>query len=87
MSITPGSPDKTARGKVKTWVTSQWKFMPLPGQLSAEINSKGSKGDAAHLVIAWQVDDTENSPRSGIADEVNALAIPVIVEVAPLQRI
>ncbi len=24
MSITPGSPDKSARGKVKTWVTSPW---------------------------------------------------------------
>jgi hypothetical protein len=39
MSITPRSPDLSARGKVKTWVTSQWKFTPLPGQLSAEINN------------------------------------------------
>ena len=37
--------------------------------------------------IGRQIDDAENSPRSGIADKVNALAIPVIVEVAPLQRI
>ena len=39
MSITPGSPDKSARGTIKTWVNSQWKFVPLPGQLSTEINS------------------------------------------------
>ena len=26
MSITPVSPDQAARGKVKTWVTSQWKL-------------------------------------------------------------
>jgi hypothetical protein len=38
MSITPKSPDPTVRGKVRTWVTSQWKFTPFPGQLSAEIN-------------------------------------------------
>ena len=37
--------------------------------------------------IGRQIDDTENSSRSGISDEVNALPIPVIVEVAPLQRI
>jgi hypothetical protein len=28
MSITPRSPDPTARGKVRTWVTSQWKLRP-----------------------------------------------------------
>ena len=37
--------------------------------------------------IGRQIDYTENSPRTGIADKVNPLAIPVIVEVAPLQRI
>src|SRR4029077_14961729 len=28
MSITPWSPDPTARGKLRTWVNSQWKFPP-----------------------------------------------------------
>ena len=37
--------------------------------------------------IGRQIDDAENSSRTGIADKVNPLAIPVIVEVAPLQRI
>lgn len=37
--------------------------------------------------IGRQIYDTENSSRTGIADKVNALTIPVIVEVAPLQRI
>jgi hypothetical protein len=39
MSITPKSPDQTAREKVRTWVTSQWKLVPLPGQISPEINT------------------------------------------------
>ena len=38
MSITPRSPDLQARRTIRTWVNSQWKFMPLPGQLSVEIN-------------------------------------------------
>ena len=37
--------------------------------------------------VGRQIDDPENSSRTGIADKVNPLAIPVIVEVAPLQRI
>ena len=37
--------------------------------------------------IGRQIDDTENSSRTGIADKVNALAIPVIIEVAPLQGV
>ena len=37
--------------------------------------------------IDRQIDDAENSPRSSIADEVNALPIPVIVEMSPLQGI
>ena len=37
--------------------------------------------------IDRQIDDTENSPRSSITDEVNALAIPVVVEVPPLQEV
>jgi hypothetical protein len=38
-------------------------------------------------LIGRQIDDAENGPRSGITDEVDALPIPVIVEVAPLQGI
>ena len=30
---------KPSGGGGQTWVTSQWKFMPLPGQLSVQINS------------------------------------------------
>jgi hypothetical protein len=40
MSITPRSPDANARGKLRTWVTSQWKLHTFPGQLSAEINRR-----------------------------------------------
>jgi hypothetical protein len=41
MSITPSPDDNPAQPgeRVQTWVTSQWKFMPLPGQLSVEINT------------------------------------------------
>ena len=37
--------------------------------------------------IDRQIDDAENSPRSGITDKVNALAIPVIIEVPSLQGV
>ncbi len=37
--------------------------------------------------IDGQIDDTENGSRSGIADKVNVLTIPVIVEVPPLQGV
>ncbi len=37
--------------------------------------------------IGRQIDDTENSSRTGIANKVNALAIPVVVEVPPLEGI
>jgi hypothetical protein len=39
MSITPKSPAINQQGWVQTWVTSQWKNRPIPGQFSAEINS------------------------------------------------
>jgi hypothetical protein len=38
MSITPKTPAAASRGEVQTWVKSQWKFLALPGQFSAEIN-------------------------------------------------
>jgi hypothetical protein len=37
--------------------------------------------------IGRQIYDTENSSRTGIADKVNACAIPVVVEVPPLKGI
>ena len=37
--------------------------------------------------IGRQIYDTENSSRTGIADKVNARAIPVVVEVPPLEGI
>lgn len=37
--------------------------------------------------IGRQIDDTENSPSSSITDEVNALAIPMIVEVPSLKGV
>src|SRR5690606_29586204 len=40
MSITPKSPAINQQGWVQTWVTSQWKNPSIPGQLSAEINTK-----------------------------------------------
>jgi hypothetical protein len=39
MSITPKSPAINQQGWVQTWVTSQWKNRPIPGQFSAEINT------------------------------------------------
>lgn len=40
-----------------------------------------------HSANAGQVDNSENRPGSGIADKVNALAVPVVVEVSPLPGI
>ena len=40
--LNTGDPNPTARGKLRTWVTSQWKFMPFPGQLSVQINTRRS---------------------------------------------
>jgi hypothetical protein len=37
--------------------------------------------------VGGQVDNAENGSRSGITDEVNALAIPMIVEVTPLHGV
>lgn len=37
--------------------------------------------------IGRQIDDTENSPCSSITNEVNALAIPMIVEVPSLKGV
>jgi hypothetical protein len=33
------SPAISQQGWVQTWVTSQWKNRPIPGQFSAEINT------------------------------------------------
>ena len=33
------SPAINQQGWVQTWVTSQWKNRPIPGQFSAEINT------------------------------------------------
>jgi len=40
-----------------------------------------------HSANARQIYNSENRPGSGIADKVNALAVPVVVEVSPLQGI
>jgi hypothetical protein len=40
MSITPVTPAENSRGKVKTWVNSQWKFRPKVGQFSVELNNR-----------------------------------------------
>jgi len=40
-----------------------------------------------HSANARQFYNSENRPGSGIADKVNALAVPVVVEVSPLQGI
>ena len=37
--------------------------------------------------IDGQIDDPENRSRSCIADKVNPLAIPVVIEMPPLQGI
>jgi hypothetical protein len=39
MSITPLTPAENSQGGFRTWVKSQRKFLALPGQLSAEINT------------------------------------------------
>ena len=37
--------------------------------------------------IGRQIDNPEDSARSGITDQINALAIPVIIEVPSLQGV
>src|SRR5690606_33348792 len=39
MSNTPQSPAQNEQDSVQTWVSSQWKYPPIPGQISAAINS------------------------------------------------
>ncbi|MGK2742655.1 hypothetical protein ACSHT0_17420, partial [Tepidicaulis sp. LMO-SS28] len=39
MSNTPQSPAQNEQDSVQTWVKSQWKNPPIPGQISAAINS------------------------------------------------
>jgi hypothetical protein len=38
MSITPVTPAEDSKGKVKTWVNSQWKFRPKVGQFLMALN-------------------------------------------------
>ena len=40
-----------------------------------------------HSANARQIYNSENRPGSGIANKVNALAVPMVVEVPPLQGI
>jgi 5-methylcytosine-specific restriction endonuclease McrA len=42
------SPAINQQGWVQTWVTSQWKNRPIPGQFSAEINNLASTVD--HII-------------------------------------
>lgn len=37
--------------------------------------------------VGRQIDDSKNSPRAGITHKVDALAVPVIVEVPPPEGI
>jgi hypothetical protein len=45
MSITPVTPAENSRGKVKTWVKSQWKFCPKVGQFSVQLNNASNIRD------------------------------------------
>ncbi|RXR30507.1 TonB-dependent receptor, partial [Sphingobium fluviale] len=59
MSNTPISPDHQRQGSVQTWVTSQWKLLPTPGQLSMKIN-KENKLDHAYSLrgkLLFQMND------------------------------
>ena len=47
------------RGKVGTWVNSQWKYQATPGQFSVAINMPGFSGMTAMQLV-----------REGRADEV-----------------
>jgi hypothetical protein len=49
MSNTPFVPVLLRRESVQTWVTSQWKNPPLPGQISMEINTLHTKLDGKRL--------------------------------------
>jgi len=60
MSITPDSPAINQQGWVQTWVTSQWKNRPIPGQFSAEINIVG----VALLVSTRFIDRSTGRGRS-----------------------
>src|SRR5690606_2763758 len=42
MSNTPQSPAQNEQDSVQTWVKSQWKNPPIPGQISAAINRRAS---------------------------------------------
>ncbi|WP_207791014.1 hypothetical protein, partial [Pacificimonas flava] len=49
-------PDLQARKTIRTWVNSQWKFIPLPGQLSVEINN--------HIVVTFADDPATRKLRN-----------------------
>ncbi|MBN9079547.1 MAG: hypothetical protein J0H84_25360, partial [Rhizobiales bacterium] len=66
MSITPMSPAISQQGWVQTWVTSQWKNRPIPGQFSAEINSGGLAAESTSTLM--KVVDGEGA-RRGFAVE------------------
>ncbi len=62
LSITPMPPSQSAREKVKTWVKSQWKFTPLQGQLSVEINIRvdGLAGQGGSSTSSNEILDRPN---------------------------
>lgn len=51
------------------------------------VESCQSSARNRHSANARQIYNSENRPGSGIADKVNALAVPVVVEVPPLKRV
>lgn len=54
---------------------------------SGTTESGSRAANLQHSSNARQIYNSENSPGSAIADKVDARAIPVIVEVSPLQGI
>lgn len=66
-------------------------FAEQPAQVRTidrySVESCQSSARNRHSADARQIYNSENRPGSGIADKVNALPVPVVVEVSPLQGI
>lgn len=62
-------------------------FIALIGNDWVWVESCQSSARDRHSANARQIYNSENRAGSGIADKVNALAVPVVVEMSPLQGI
>ncbi len=51
---------------VQTWVTSQWKFMAIPGQLSVQINKEIAK---------WAMANSSSVPAGSVESRKNGIIL------------